>query len=175
MKSQSFDDVSGIMYPWLNVACLKWLMSLDIKGWDVFEWGSGNGTVWWATHVNSITSIEHDNEWYKKIRQVKHLQNSILKLRCLINDKECTYTNAIKEDKKQYDCIIIDGRNRELCGYSCEGHLKSGGRIILDNSERPSYKRLINYFNCNLRLEFDFKPNPDNIKGCWGTTVWQLK
>ena len=48
------------------------------------------------------------------------------------------YVNAIDEDDKLYDCIIIDGYHRNTCAKHILKHLKPGGIVILDNANQAS-------------------------------------
>ena len=34
---------------------------------NVFEYGSGNGTIWWASRSEFVRAVEHDASWYKKV------------------------------------------------------------------------------------------------------------
>jgi len=34
----------------------------------MLEWGSGRSTAWLSARVQSIQSIEHDREWYERVR-----------------------------------------------------------------------------------------------------------
>lgn len=53
--------------PWLtpqaNAILTEWLKPSDIG----FEWGSGRSTMWLATKVNRLTSVEHDKHWAERV------------------------------------------------------------------------------------------------------------
>jgi len=46
------------------------------------------------------------------------------------------YENAIFEDDKKYDVIVVDGKRRAECAAAAVKALKDGGMIILDDSDR---------------------------------------
>lgn len=33
----------------------------------IFEYGSGNSTLWWSEKVDSIISVEHDKQCFEKV------------------------------------------------------------------------------------------------------------
>lgn len=103
----------------------------------VFEYGSGNSTIWWSKRVKKIVSVEHNEEWYTK------LKDSNINLPNLIFEKledNNRYENAILINNELYDVIVIDGRRRVKCARSCIKALKDDGVIIWDDSDRGYYK-----------------------------------
>jgi hypothetical protein len=175
MLTRVIDERNGLVMPWLNRGCLDYLKSQDITQWDVFEWGTGFGTLWWSKFVKSIVTVDHTIEWNQNIKQRTTNKNVIFKLRKLTRCKPSEYTNAINENLRKYDCIIIDGRNRDLCGRTVLGRLKPGGIIILDNSEREKYRLLVNFLNHNFTLVNKFGIDKKVLSKIWETTLWQSK
>ena len=54
--------------PWVTYSFMEFIYErLDCK-MDIFEFGAGNSTLWYASKVNTVTSVEHDQIWYKKIQ-----------------------------------------------------------------------------------------------------------
>ncbi|MCA8940459.1 MAG: hypothetical protein KDB07_11650, partial [Planctomycetes bacterium] len=54
-------------YPWL-----AWPMIADLEGRlsrnDVgFEWGSGRSTLWFASRMGKLTSVEHHEDWFTQV------------------------------------------------------------------------------------------------------------
>lgn len=113
--------------PWYTYAAVQWLDQLDLSGLDVFEFGSGNSTVWWAERCRSLTSVEHDPDWYD--RTVSKVPPSTDYL--LISDP-AEYVGACSSD---YDVIIVDGVYRYDCAAQAVNHLRDGGLIIVDNGD----------------------------------------
>lgn len=146
---QYVDDNNQIL-PWYTKPFLNELLLWDIKDWDIFEWGSGYSTIWYASHCKSVTSIECDKSWKYFLEQViseKNITNTIIKLRAVDTQystslseggKRSAYVQAIEEDNKKYDCIIIDGLHRNECAKHVLSHLKPGGILILDNAHQKS-------------------------------------
>lgn len=54
--------------PWLPFVATEYIKSLKLE--SIFEWGSGGSTLFFiALEVNHLVSIEHDQEWYNKVKQ----------------------------------------------------------------------------------------------------------
>ena len=124
-------------------------------------------TVFFATKVQSLVSIEHNEEWFSKIQEklkVKGLKNvdyRLIKKQKL--DSELPIPNEISSvpgidefgyrsdyinyftalndyEDEYFDFIIVDGRARPECLFASMSKLKQNGLMILDNSERERYK-----------------------------------
>lgn len=123
--------------PWLSYCAIDILKQRVNKNMVVFEYGSGNSTIWWSKRVKKIVSVEHNEEWYTK------LKDSNINLPNLIFEKledNNRYENAILINNELYDVIVIDGRRRVKCARSCIKALKDDGVIIWDDSDRGYYK-----------------------------------
>jgi len=175
MTTRVIDERNGLIMPWLNKDCLDYIKTLDMSAWDIFEWGTGYGTIWWSNFVRNMVTVDHSVMWNRSIQQQVNGTNITFKIKKLIRCKSSEYTNAINEDLKKYDCIVIDGRNRDLCGRTVIGKLNTNGIIILDNSERLRYRLLVNFLNHNFTLVKRFEIDRKVLSKIWETTVWQLK
>src|SRR5271170_976341 len=54
--------------PWLTYPATRFLESIVKPNWRVFEFGCGSSSLWWASRVREVLSVEHDDEWATKIR-----------------------------------------------------------------------------------------------------------
>jgi len=53
-------------YPWLTQQA-NLILSTLLKPTDMgLEWGSGRSTIWFTQRVKYLTSVEHDEAWYKE-------------------------------------------------------------------------------------------------------------
>lgn len=101
------------------------------KSSDMLEYGCGGSTLYFSQFVNTYTSIEHDSEWFKKV--YPHVsENTTLLLRDKNTDE---YYNFLCTGKN-YDYILIDGRNRVRTA-----------EVMLDYISCNSYVFLHDYFN----------------------------
>ena len=126
--------------PWIVPESLNALKSIIQSSWDVFEWGSGGSTVFWAKHCNSVVSIEHNTEWIKRTSDLlnKHeVDRSKVNLQYCSGkpDKFRSYADTIKSFG-MFDLVYIDGEasSRGWCLTNALDHVEPGGYLLLDNS-----------------------------------------
>ena len=149
--------------PWLPYLVTDYVKQL--KPQRVFEWGSGDSTLFFAQmNIEHLVSIEHDREWYIKIKRdlAEYLQfdfeYSLINYDsgALGDDKANPshyksgstnlgdvnfkrYASAIN-DYGKFDLILIDGMARASCLAHAISHVAAGGCIVLDNTgDRPYY------------------------------------
>ncbi|MDC0549789.1 FkbM family methyltransferase, partial [Alphaproteobacteria bacterium] len=67
-KKQMPIDKNSNPLPWVTYGFIDFIFERLNKNIDVFEYGSGNSTLWYAMLVNSVTSVEHDRKWLEKIK-----------------------------------------------------------------------------------------------------------
>lgn len=139
--------------PWFHIEAVEFLFNNLEKHHVGFEFGSGSSTFWFSKFTNKIISIESDEEWYLKIKDIikekgiKNIDISLFSLPMLQiwdidtekNEGYEKYSNKILEFKRGFDYISIDGIARSLCIEKSINKLNPGGYLILDNSERPAY------------------------------------
>ncbi len=121
---------AGDPIPWYTYPAFEYLNQLDYQDKDIFEYGAGNSSLFWAKKARSVISIESDKEWYVSLKS-KMDSNQIL----LLFEEEQEYVNSIFKGQKKYDVIVIDGVHRLSCAEVAVQCLAPGGLIILDNSD----------------------------------------
>lgn len=121
--------------PWYTYPAIEFLEDKVKSDFLVFEFGSGQSTLWWAERVKKVISIESDQNWFNEITQ-QMPQNVKLNL----ESDEQKYANFILPYPDQYfDVIIVDGINRNVCLEKSLGKLKENGLIIFDNTDDYRY------------------------------------
>lgn len=137
---------------WLTYSFMDFLENRLNKSIKLFEFGSGNSTLYFSKYVHSVTSVENNKEWYEKF---KEKPNNVT-----IYYKEIEYTNEYSRFTKtldiKFDMIIIDGRNRVNCIKNSLDSLTETGVLILDDSERVDYKTAIDFLKNNGFRKIDF-------------------
>ena len=128
--------------PWLTYSFIDFITERLSKEYNVFEFGSGNSTLFFAERVKQVSSVEHSGEWYNKLTG-KIPGNSKLILSKSDNSED--YIAGLKQSNKKFDLIIIDGIHRVDCCLSASNYLTDKGVIILDDSEIEQYKEGIAY------------------------------
>ncbi len=146
-------DCDGNPIPWITYPAIDFLSTRLPRLETVFEYGSGNGTRWWAARSKQVKAVENDVEWYKKMKKIIPT-NVDLYYEDL--NKGSNYEEKILIDQCDYDVIIIDGRRRNNCMDQSLKKIKPGGVIILDNSDRPEYEEGIRHLIAGGFRKIDF-------------------
>lgn len=116
--------------PWFTFSAIEFIQSLDLSNIDVLEYGSGIGSAYWAKKSKSITSIESDPEWFKKVNKKTTKNQKILLMKT-----KSDYVDAIKKQKKSFGMVIVDGIHRYDCTKAVISVVKPDTVIVLDNAE----------------------------------------
>lgn len=134
-------DKNGEPIPWFTYSAIDFLKERLNKNMTVFEYGSGNSTLFFAQRVKEIISVETNKQWYEKIK-LKMPSNA--KIILYENDKsDISYSKVIDSFNKKYDIIIIDAIERSEVLMNATHFLNESGVIILDNSDRIEYQNSI--------------------------------
>jgi hypothetical protein len=152
-KTKEAVDKNCKPIPWCTYSFIKFIEPRLSKEFNVFEYGSGNSTIWYAERVKYIVSVEHEEKWANKLKQ------SLPDNANLILQKRDNYKNYIKMVGTLgivFDIIIIDGIFRVECVSESLNHLNDGGVIIFDNSEREEYSSSIEALNSQSFKRIDF-------------------
>jgi len=135
-------DKDGHPIPWITYPALDFIAPRMSKLENVYEYGCGNGTLWWAARAVNVKAVEHDLNWYEKM-------NSIIPGNVSLSYEDINFGDSYEENiltsKCEYDVIIIDGRHRNNCMLQAPKRIKKYGVIILDNSDRPKYQKGVDY------------------------------
>lgn len=152
-REKSSVDANGEPIPWITYPALDFIRKRITANLTVFEYGSGGSTTWWANRVKNVISVEHDHEWYEKI---KLIQRNNVKLRHINLIYGGEYSKSIREYGVHFDIVVVDGRDRVSCIKHCVDFLKPNGIIILDNSDRTEYADGITFLQGKgfRRIEF---------------------
>lgn len=142
--------------PWYTYPAIEYLSQLDFSDKEIFEFGCGNSSLFWANRAKQVTSIEDNPQWFEKWKQEFHQENLDVRWR----DEGEGYYNAIFEDNKKYDVIIVDGKRRTDCARTALERLNTGGMIILDDSDRintsQEYIDAVNNLKKGNLIQIDF-------------------
>lgn len=126
-------DVEGNPIPWMTYSALFQLEQFDFSVADIFEWGGGFSSLYWARRCKSLNTVEHDPEWVAFVRD-RNLAN----LTCHNIPLE-RYAEYIDNFTQKFDVIIVDGYILDGMRMKCAEHalnrLHEGGVIIVDNSD----------------------------------------
>jgi len=135
-------DKNGEALPWYTYSAIAFLESRIKKPMSVFEYGSGNSTIWWNGHVSKVICCEHDKSWFLFFKSKLPAEVKILNFNL---EEGGEYSKAINAYKNEFDIIVIDGRDRVNCAENSINALKPDGVIVWDNSDRLKYKPGFDY------------------------------
>jgi len=123
---------------------------------NVFEYGSGKSTIWFAENCNSIVSVERNIGWYEAV-WLKLYQMDLtayLILRPFV-DKErlatpktigvATIINAFPNE--YFDLVFVDGAARPHCNRWARAKVKRGGWMVIDDLQFPYVKKSLHWMD----------------------------
>jgi hypothetical protein len=130
-------DKDGRPIPWCTYPFIHFIEPRLHKQMDVFEFGCGNSTLWYASRVKNVKSVEHDRNWVK-LMQAKLPSNAKVVFQEL--EDGSMYTKEVSQEGKKYHIIIVDGRKRNRSAQEAVNNLSEDGVIVWDNSNLPHYQ-----------------------------------
>lgn len=151
--------------PWWGKGAAEFVAG-HLRGDEVvFEWGSGGSSMWMKKRCGKLISIEHNPTWYRKVR----MGGVDVRLISIDGPK---YQDAII-GKGKFDWILVDGRKRVLCCRNAVTHLKPGGYLVFDDSQRERYNPALDLmadweqwaFEGPQKTTVFRKPAPDEASG----------
>lgn len=167
IKERMAVNANGAPMPWYTYPAIEYLSSFDFKDCDVFEFGSGNSSLYWAERARSVCSVEDNHEWFEIVNARKR-NNQIVIHRA----DEAGYIKALIEQGKLFEIIVIDGNWRRQCVSAAINCLKEGGMIVLDNSDRMIEKECGKLLRDQGFLQIDFSGFGPINGYCWSTSVF---
>lgn len=142
-ETRSAIDEQGNPIPWVTYSFVDFIKERISKEHSVFEFGSGNSTLFYAKYADKVVSVEHDQAWYEKIKNTK-APNSDIIYEELQPDGQ--YSRTALNFLQKFDIIIVDGRDRVNCCKNSLEALSERGVLVLDDSERQEYSDAIEFF-----------------------------
>jgi len=133
--------------PWFSYAAIDFLQRFVQPHMNVFEYGSGGSTIFFARRAKRVISVEDNPKWFEWVnRRVEqqglsnvNLNLSEFNFRDPVGFERSAYLHAIPDEK--FEVIVVDGSEewtqiRPICFEKAEGRIKDGGIIVVDDSWR---------------------------------------
>lgn len=155
----------GSPLPWYTYPAIEYCNQLDVAGLNIFEYGSGNSSLYWAHKGAKVWSVEHDPVWHETMR-AKSAQLCALWLQT----EPARYAATIKDVGTAFDLVIIDGVWRNECAAEALGYVRKEGLIILDNSDW--YTDVAGFLRAHGYFQVDFNGFGPVNNYCWTTSVF---
>lgn len=163
-------DRNGEVLPWFTYSFAHFIQERINDKFHVFEFGSGNSTIWFSKFGCKIVSVEHDKTWYDIMQPTLSKNPKIsYKLRDLESKK---YIDEVTNYSDEFDIIVLDGRERVQCCLNALPALKKGGVILWDNSDRTEYEEGYKFLETNNFKRIDFHGMGPINSRAWCTSVF---
>ncbi len=134
-------DVNGEALPWYSYPAIHLLearLGPVASPINVFEFGSGNSTIWWARRAARVVSVEDSRAWYDII--APQLPPNV---QYLFAADEAAYLDALVTHPDYFDLVVVDGSHRPRCVEISIQRLSARGVLIVDNADWPEVDRAI--------------------------------
>ena len=153
--------------PWLVFSCIGFLEQWLNNNMQLFEYGSGGSSLFFAEKTAHIISAEHNRQWYSNTKKAieqsglmnidyelfepepdtdtghKDCKNPEHYISCFAEYKQLQfkkYVTAIDAyPDASFDLVIVDGRVRHSCIAHAVKKVKRNGALLLDNADRAYY------------------------------------
>ena len=173
---------------WVCFSAIEQIKKIVKPDMTIFEYGSGGSTLFWASRVKKVISIEHDKPWHEKMQhQLSDL--NINNIAYFLIEPEFD-TNFAKKDPANpldyvsadeaytekhfehyvkkidefpdnfFDIVVVDGRARPSCIHHARPKLKKTGYLIIDNTDREHYLPSVQFEKQNWKRWDYYGPVP---------------
>jgi hypothetical protein len=155
--------------PWVTYPFIHFIEGRSLSALNIFEYGSGNSTLFYSKKAASVDSVENDRAWYDQVKT--DMPGNVTLFYCELQPN-ADYANYANNTQKKYDLIIIDGRDRVNCCKKCITALSANGIVVLDDTERTDYKEGVDLLLVNGFKKIDFWGIASNVNYLKCTTVF---
>lgn len=136
--SQRPVDADGRPLPWLSYPFIDFIRPRLRRDMVVVEFGAGQSTLFWASHVSQVLSVEDNPAWFDELKPQLPDNASVL-LQTLDAAQPMAYAQAADRMLGAADIVLVDGPERDLTLRNAPRLLRPGGVVVLDNAGRSSY------------------------------------
>ncbi len=137
--------------PWWSYSAIQEAKAVLNPQAEVFEFGTGGSTIFFAKRVRSVTAVEDDPAWQECVEQrlrARGRENYTIRLAALPSPDEADprWEPYVACLDRAYDLIVVDGQDtpafgvegeiRTRCFFAAERWVRPGGIIVVDDSWR---------------------------------------
>jgi hypothetical protein len=167
--------------PWITFGAEEYLADFLTKEMKVFEYGCGGSTLYFAKKARHVVSIEHDTLWAATVNSklAEHRLDHLVDLRVYALGEHgsaplgdpadpdsyissdfpgrslASYVQSIDDfEDATFDLVMIDGRARPACIKHAVNKVRSGGLLVVDNTDRSYYWPAIRKYVCGSMHDF---------------------
>ena len=145
-QTKSSIDEHGNPIPWVTYSFIDFISDRINDTHDLFEYGSGNSTIFYASRARSVYAVEHNRQWFTRnlMQQLSNVEMAYRKL-----GMDDAYAKCTLQTDRKFHIIIVDGRDRVKCCKYAVKALSEDGVIVLDDAERPQYAEALRFLANN--------------------------
>ena len=169
IDTNSIVDVNNAPLPWVTYPFIAFIEARINKNLSIFEFGSGNSTLYYAQRAATVTSVENDAFWYKKTKSTMPANVNLYECELIYGGAYSEFALNLPDN---FDIIIVDGRDRVNCCKKSLNALTPQGVIVLDDSDRKNYDEAGTFLKDNGFKTIDFWGLAPNINYLKCTTVF---
>ena len=124
-------DADGNAIPLYTYPLIEYLQQLDLSDVSVFEFGSGQSSLFWRERARRVVSVENNRDWFERISRECPANHTLV-----LKEGRTAFCDSILAYEESFDVIVVDGaENRYECAVNAVKKLNQGGFVILDNSD----------------------------------------
>ena len=166
-------DENNNPIPWYTFEAIEFLKINLTKNHTIFEFGCGASTLFFASKVKKVISLESNRRWFEIITSSLKNSGDFLLEKNYFSNANCEiflmedaldreeYQNFAKnysqKNHLKFDLLIVDSLKRYECAKNSFEAIKSDGYLILDDSERPNYRKIYDFLQKNNFSYQDFE------------------
>jgi hypothetical protein len=188
--------------PWITFETIDFLTEEIKPGQHVFEFGGGGSTLFFVGRAAQVVTIEHNREWFEVLEKLMQGKNETWQGNFIPPENgdlvpspdpsDPAHYSSRDDDRgfnfrayataidaypdRHFDFVLVDGRARPSCIAHSFAKIKTGGFLVVDNSDRDYY-----FTHVKAKLEKDFSPVIHNFgpspytKDFTRTSIWKKK
>ena len=138
--------------PWYTYPAIEFIENKIDSDFRIFEYGSGNSSLWWSERVTQVISIESDANWFGYIKE-----NMPSNVELYLIEDDLKYASAINQyEDHSFDVIIVDGSNRNQCAEFAISKVKNQGFIIFNNTDDHRHAPGVEKLQASGFIRIDF-------------------
>ena len=164
VKNDAIDNNENPI-PWYTYPAIEYLKRFDITDKHVYEWGSGNSSLFWAKNAKKVICVEGNRKWFDIINKRKEDNQTII-----FCEKKSDFVKSVVGQNKKFDIVVIDGKYRYECAKYAIKCLSKDGFIILDNSDW--YPKTANLLKNQDLIQVDFNGFGPINNYAWTTSMF---
>jgi hypothetical protein len=137
--------------PWFTFSAIEFLETWIKPHHEVFEYGCGGSTLFFAQRARSVASVEHNGKWAQTVTAAalkRGLTNVAIEVREAGREPPLADSPYCQALDRSFDVVVVDGwalgkcneadrravQSRGACFRRAEQFVRPGGIIVLDDA-----------------------------------------